>query len=497
MAAPMARSASVAGGATIGVVGLAAVLAVVVDVAQRAIQRDGAESSLTPAPAATVWLDLAVYSLASLGLVAAYVAVVVHCRRGLVRGRLVPVVLGTPILIGAGLLLHRPALSTDVLSYVAQGSLPLAIPGATAYSHPAWLFLTPLGRELLALGWVVPWNPSPYGPFWAVIELGIVRLPVDVAGQIVVFKAVQAVAMAGAAAGIWAILGRVRPADRLTGTVLFLWNPVVLIELAGEGHNDGLMVAFVLAGLLATFEARAGRSVVMGGLATLVKYVPVVLVPPQLAYLWRTSPDRRAFARQVAAGVLVAAAAAAVLVALVGSTEIFEGVRYQGSAQAWPTLPGGFIALLLRFDLDARPLITLGTGALMVVLVAWASWRARDPESLILGLAFVASAYVVLVSTRFYAWYTVLPIALLALAPRRATIGLVVVLTLAARATAPLVDLRRDAYPFVEAWIVVTFAAVLACAATFALTFLPIGPIASRVTTIRSRSRLDQKPTGG
>ena len=44
----------------------------------------------------------------------------------------------------------------------------------------------------------------------------------------------------------WSILGRIRPAFRLAGTVLLLWNPVVLVELSAEGHNDGLMTFFVL-----------------------------------------------------------------------------------------------------------------------------------------------------------------------------------------------------------------------------------------------------------
>ena len=45
---------------------------------------------------------------------------------------------------------------------------------------------------------------------------------------------------------IWAILSNLAPARRLGGTILYAWNPLALIELAGNGHNDGLLIFFLL-----------------------------------------------------------------------------------------------------------------------------------------------------------------------------------------------------------------------------------------------------------
>lgn len=471
--------------AIVALIALSAALALVVDVAQRAIQRDGSVPSPSPAPPDVVALDLAVYGVASVGLIVTYVALVVLCRRDLVRGRWAAAVLATPIAVGVALLPHRPALSTDVLSYVAQGSLSMALEGGTVYSHPELLALTPLGDELLRLGWVIPWNPSPYGPLWGVIEMLVVRLPLDVVGQVLTFKALQLAAMVGSGIVIWHILTYVRPGDRLVGTVLFLSNPVVVTELAGEGHIDGFMVLFVLVGVLATLHAAALPSIVSSALGVLTKYLPVILIPPQFAYLWRTAHDRRRLVREAVLGVVIAGSLAAMFLAAIGSTSFLDGLRHQGSAEAWPTLPGGLIALLLRFDVDARAATTIVLAIGLISIVVWASWRVRDADDLLWSMALIAAAYVVLLSTRFYAWYVVLPIALLALVPTRSTVALVVVLTLAARLTAPFVDLRRDAYPFVEAWIVVTFTGVLLSALAVVLVFTPAGTLAIRLVDAR------------
>jgi hypothetical protein len=45
---------------------------------------------------------------------------------------------------------------------------------------------------------------------------------------------------------IWAILSQLAPARRLGGTILYAWNPLALTELAGNGHNDGLLIFFLL-----------------------------------------------------------------------------------------------------------------------------------------------------------------------------------------------------------------------------------------------------------
>ena len=45
---------------------------------------------------------------------------------------------------------------------------------------------------------------------------------------------------------IWAIVSNLAPARRLEGTIIYAWNPLALLELAGNGHNDGVLICFLL-----------------------------------------------------------------------------------------------------------------------------------------------------------------------------------------------------------------------------------------------------------
>ena len=55
---------------------------------------------------------------------------------------------------------------------------------------------------------------------------------------------------------IWVILAKLAPARRLGGTLLYAWNPLALIELAGYGYNDGLLIFFLLVTTLLIIQSK-------------------------------------------------------------------------------------------------------------------------------------------------------------------------------------------------------------------------------------------------
>ena len=44
------------------------------------------------------------------------------------------------------------------------------------------------------------------------------------------------------------IVHRVRPGRVLEAVVLYAWNPLIVFEFGGNGHNDAVMVAVMLLG---------------------------------------------------------------------------------------------------------------------------------------------------------------------------------------------------------------------------------------------------------
>ena len=61
--------------------------------------------------------------------------------------------------------------------------------------------------------------------------------------------------------------------------LIYAWNPLVLVEIAGSGHNDSLVVALMLAALLAVDGRRPTLAVAWLSLSILAKWFTVMLVP--------------------------------------------------------------------------------------------------------------------------------------------------------------------------------------------------------------------------
>src|SRR5262249_7624223 len=105
--------------------------------------------------------------------------------------------------------------------------------------------------------------------------------------NLILFKGLVVLAYGVSVGLTYAILRAWRPDWALRGTLFFAWNPLVLFEVAGNGHNDAIVIMFMLAGVLAFVLARRWAvlpALVAGALA---KFVPILLVPTALAAIWR------------------------------------------------------------------------------------------------------------------------------------------------------------------------------------------------------------------
>ncbi len=131
-------------------------------------------------------------------------------------------------------------------------------------------------------------DPSPYGPMWEVLAAGAGWLAGNsLWNNLIIFKLLVAAAYGVSVALTYGILRTLRPDWALKGTLFFAWNPLVLFEVAGNGHNDAVVVMFLLAAvyLLVLAKQRAVLPALMAGVLT--KFVPFVLVPPAVSSIWR------------------------------------------------------------------------------------------------------------------------------------------------------------------------------------------------------------------
>ena len=343
-----------------------------------------------------------------------------------------------------------PVLSQDVFSYMAHGFLG-TLPGGNPLTQAANAARdTAIGPILASYGWTTDAGITPYGIIWTQIEVGIMKLcGLNVPAALVLFKSVVAAASLGTAYCIWSFLGRVRPADQLTGTLAYLWNPLFIVEFAAEGHNDAVMLLFVAAALAGCAAQRPFASTLAQLCAVISKYVPILFAPAQLVFLWKS----RRSAAHLAVGITAAIAAAGVLAAVlyaplwVGSHS-FDGLLQRGEPMSSATLFGGLNWILRRSPLSAQagPLTLALIYLPVLAFIAWRSLRVTDAASLARAFAWIAVAYALVASPDYWPWYVCMPVALILVADTDGLLWLAVLMSFTARLCAPLDLLREHNY---------------------------------------------------
>jgi alpha-1,6-mannosyltransferase len=390
----------------------------------------------------------AVYVAVTVMLFAAYGTVLLMSRRDELSGRRVRMwAIAVPCAANLLLMPWAPSMSQDMLSYMAHGFLAV-VPGGNPFTQAAMAARqTAIGPELAAAGWHTEAGITPYGIVWTQIEVTIMKLcGVNIGAALILLKTVVVAASLGTAYLIWSFLGRVRPAAQLTGTLAYLWNPLIIVEFAGEGHNDAVMVFFVVAALAACASRRPVLSMVSQALAVLSKYVPILFAPAQLIYLWRARRGTRWFGLEF----LAAAAATAVILAVLyaslwAGAHTFDGLLQRGLPISSAS-PFGAINWIVRRSpfAAAAGTITLGLVTLPVLgFVVWTSLRVTDAASLARSFAWTSLAFVLVASPDFWPWYACLPVALVAVAESDRLLWLAMLMSFTARLCAPL-DVMRE-----------------------------------------------------
>ncbi len=335
-----------------------------------------------------------------------------------------PILLGAA---GAGLaLLTFPRLfSKDVLSYLVYGRAFGAY-GLNPYTT------TPSNMQFDFNFRLIDWPDavSVYGPVWTLLCTVLYKVVAPLAtthiwGYIVSFRALGLAFHLGNAILIWFILGRLRPRDQIAGTIFYAWNPLALIEFAGNGHNDAGLIFFLLAAIAAAVAERRRTWLVALCLAlsVLTKFITLLIIPAYLLVLWRTTPAApdRVFSRaRVLALVQAGAAGLGAFVilwmpfaaALRNPLFLFKSSaasQYDNSLLQliyW-SLREGFSAVLPAAASHELASILVMTAGRVAFLILWTilTWRSRDLESWLRGSFWIFFTYLVLATPWFWPWY--------------------------------------------------------------------------------------------
>jgi hypothetical protein len=216
--------------------------------------------------------------------------------------------LGSTAIFGITLLFQPLLFSDDVFTYIFSGRI-LTIYGADPLNtaplqfpaDPYYVYVLS-GRDL----------PNIFGPLWLCIAsllswIGAASGSMQL--TLLLFKGFALLMHLLSCYLFWLILRRVAPERRILGTLLYAWNPLAVIELAGGGHNEGLLICLLL--LATWFFIHKQRhyqwaALFVFGLAISANLLALLVTP---LYLWfaarREEPFSRAFWKVCYQGLLV------------------------------------------------------------------------------------------------------------------------------------------------------------------------------------------------
>jgi hypothetical protein len=179
--------------------------------------------------------------------------------------------------------------SSDIFAYAMYGRAT-SVYGGNPYSATMPFpdtdpFYIQFGQEYL---------PSWYGPVWTFISAGVTWCTgANLGVTVLVFRLIAIVCALITSGFIWSCLRKYSPDNAARGLVLFLWNPLLVMETGLSGHNDPVMLALVVCGVWLHLRGHKAAAVMALTLSALVKFLTGMLVPLYMLLVLRESKTWR------------------------------------------------------------------------------------------------------------------------------------------------------------------------------------------------------------
>jgi hypothetical protein len=377
------------------------------------------------------WPQLVLLTLIFYGAAATAGAAVYLARRlGPPTRKHLLLVMAGAVVFGVTLLLIPAFPSQDIFSYIIYGRISVLYHANPLTAIPSQF---PHDPVLPYVFWQD--TRSVYGPVWLGLSDGLTHLAQAWGGSLAVsvllFKFVAFLAHLGNILLLWAILGRIAPRQQLAGTILYAWNPLALLEFAGSGHNDAVMLFFFLLGVLLLVQGHEVLALLAFAASIDTKYVFLILLPLYFWFILRAQPGWRAQARAALwrLGVLFGACAVLYLPYWAGPRTL-GSILYAPPTQelenslveaiSWPVRWG----LAWLFGLSAEDSGTLAsvplkvlTGLLFLLLWLRLFPKIRTRRTLLEAWWWAVWFYLVIASGWFLPWYVTWLLVLAALRP--------------------------------------------------------------------------------
>ncbi len=351
-----------------------------------------------------------------------------------------------PLLICIFAIFCRPVFSDDLWSYISSGFFS-DLPGDNTYLHMAAdIAKFPIASEFAQLGAVPVTSVTPYGPIWSLFEWFAFHISPNVGVAAIVLKLGVCAAIFGCTWLISKIAKILDPSRYKWLALAFLWNPLILVEIAFEGHNDIWMIFFILVALYFASRNKLMRSLFALWIGVLCKFLPLIYFPAFAVFTLRNSKPNPAFFKKLLFLVALCAFTTIVLYLPFWSAGIhcFDGVlgmreKSQVTLSYWIERSLGYV---MKAPYPAR-ISTVIVDIGFVLLVLWISMKVKTFKDLARAYLGISTSYLFINSKRFWPWYPDMPLSAAALLDGPWSLFFFIILPLFSRYGAPVSVLRN------------------------------------------------------
>lgn len=335
-------------------------------------------------------------------------------------------VLAFGLLFGFTLTWLYPITAIDVFVYAIQGRV-WTVHGANAMLVPPNQFpddpYLPLAGEFAG-------QLSVYGPLWELLVQIPLRLGAVEMGPAVVSLKLMMLLFFAACALLIGWFAVFRPAGAsnkmsLVGLTFFAWNPLVLMQMPGNGHNDMVFMTLLVLGIVLWQRRLWWAAALALALAVTAKLAALLLLPLFGLALLRPGPENPASWRgrlgQAAAAGLIALATILLLYLMIGPLpQVFQGALRTLSGRGFTIAAN--VRVILR-EIIPRPVAeTLPHNTARIIFILFYLWCLvqlwRNRLDLV-SAGFLAYFSQIILAPNFRIWYPawLVPLAALQLTP--------------------------------------------------------------------------------
>ncbi len=256
--------------------------------------------------------------------------------------------------------------------------------------------------------------PSIYGPLWMSLSLPLAKISGhNIFLGITLFKIFAIIFNFSCLFLIYKIVKLLNFKNRNLAILLYAWNPLILFEIINDGHNDIVMIFFILLSICFLLKEKYYFIMPALILAILIKYIAIIILPFIFLFLIKKEKDRIKFI--IINSITVLSIIVLSYAPFWHGWQTLKGVLFQGGLINQNHL--SLFPFLVSIFSDEALIIKISSYLIFALFYLYLLFFKfpKDNKNLIRSVFFIFTGYVFIASVWLQPWYFVwiIPLAII------------------------------------------------------------------------------------